>query len=197
MPLKKWIAKGFIAILLAAGGACLEASSDLIKDNFEPVLVSARNFLEDRLSPIPGSALIGINLTFYLPSADAGEASAEEVSATIPGSLCLASNGHSIVRPFDESANGHKTNVIMHIACRPSGRIYISLLPQNGQGVSVYEGRFNDGDKIAFPGVPGSYNAGIVTMYRLDAIEPQGPWVPVNNCLHSDTCKDSNLSVAE
>jgi hypothetical protein len=104
-----------------------EASSDLIKDNFEPVLVSARNFLEDRLSPIPGSALIGINLTFYLPSADAGEASAEEISATIPGSLCLASNGHSIVRPFDESANGHKTNVIMHIACRPSGRIYISL----------------------------------------------------------------------
>lgn len=117
MPLKKWIAKGFIAIILAVGGACLEASSDLIKNNFEPVLVSARNFLEDRLFPIPSSALIGINLTFYLPSADAGEASAEGLSATIPGSLCLASNGHNIVRPFEESANGYrnKTNVIMHI----------------------------------------------------------------------------------
>lgn len=199
MPLKKWIAKGFIAIILAVGGACLEASSDLIKNNFEPVLVSARNFLEDRLSPIPSSALIGINLTFYLSSADAGEAYAEGVSATIPGSLCLASNGHNIVRPFEESANGYrnKTNVIMHIACRPSGRISITLSPQNGQGVKVYEGRLSDGDKVAFSGVPGSYNAGIVTIYRLDAIEPQGPWVPANKCLQSNTCKDSDFSVAE
>lgn len=197
MPLKKWIAKGFIAIILAVGGACLEASSDIIKNNFEPVLVSARNLLEDRLSPIPSSALIGINLTFYLSSADAGEAYAEGVSATIPGSLCLASNGHNIVRPFEESANGYKTNVIMHIACRPSGRISITLSPQNGQGVKVYEGRLSDGDKVAFSGVPGSYNAGIVTIYRLDAIEPQGPWVPANKCLHSNTCEDSDFSVSE
>ena len=197
MPLKKWIAKGFIAIILALGGACLEASSDLIKNNFEPVLVSARNFLEDRLSPIPSSALIGINLTFYLSSADAGEAYAEGISVTIPGSICLASNGHNIVRPFEESANGYKTNVIMHIACRPSGRISITLSPQNGQGVKVYEGRLSDGDKVAFSGVPGSYNAGIVTIYRLDEIEPQGPWVPANKCLQSNTCKDSDFSVAE
>lgn len=197
MPLKKWIAKGFIAIILAVGGACLEASSDIIKNNFEPVLVSARNFLEDRLSPIPSSALIGINLTFYLSSADAGEAYAEGVSATIPGSLCLASNGHNIVRPFEESANGYKTNVIMHIACRPSGRISITLSPQNGQAVKVYEGRLSDGDKVAFSGVPGSYNAGIVTIYRLDAIEPQGPWVPANKCLRSNTCEDSDFSISE
>lgn len=197
MPLKKWIAKGFIAIILAVGGACLEASSDIIKNNFEPVLVSARNFLEDRLSPIPSSALIGINLTFYLSSADAGEAYAEGVSATIPGSLCLASNGHNIVRPFEESANGYKTNVIMHIACRPSGRISITLSPQNGQGVKVYEGILSDGDKVAFSGVPGSYNAGIVTIYRLDAIEPQGPWVPANKCLRSNTCEDSDFSISE
>lgn len=197
MPLKKWIAKGFIAIILAVGGACLEASSDIIKNNFEPVLVSARNFLEDRLSPIPSSALIGINLTFYLSSADAGEAYAEGVSATILGSLCLASNGHNIVRPFEESANGYKTNVIMHIACRPSGRISITLSPQNGQAVKVYEGRLSDGDKVAFSGVPGSYNAGIVTIYRLDAIEPQGPWVPANKCLRSNTCEDSDFSISE
>lgn len=197
MAFNKWIAKSFIAIILAVGGASLEASSDLIKNNFEPALVSARNFLEDRLFPIPRSALVGINLTFYLPSADAGKASAEGVSATIPGSLCLASNGHNIVRPFEESANRYKTNVIMHIACRPSGRISITLSPQNGQDVKVYEGRLSDGDKVAFAGVPGSYNAGIVTIYRLDAIEPKGPWVPVNKCLKSNTCKDSDFSVAE
>ena len=197
MPLKKWITKGLIAILLAVGGACLEASSDLIKNNFEPTLVSVRNFLEDRLFPVPDSALIGINLTFYLPSAEAEEASAEGVSATIPGSLCLASNGNSIVHPFDESANGHKTNAIMHIACRPSGRISIFLSPQNGQRVEVYEGRFNDGDKVAFPGVSGSYNAGIVSMYRLDAIELQGSWEPVNKCPQSRACKGTDFSVTE
>ena len=197
MAFKKWIAKGFIAIILAVGGASLEASSDLIKNNFEPALVSARNFLEDQLFPIPRSALIGINLTFYLPSSDAGEASEEGVSATIPGSLCLASNGHNIVRPFEESANRYKTNVIMHIDCRPSGRISITLSPQNGEDVKVYEGRLSDGGKVAFAGVPGSYNAGIVTIHRLDAIEPKDPWVPVNKCLQSNTCKDSDFSVAE
>lgn len=115
----------------------------------------------------------------------------------IPGSLCLVSNGHHSVRSFKESANGYKTNVIMNIACRPSGRISITLSPQNGQDVKVYEGRLSDGDKVAFTGVPGSYNAGIVTIYRLDAIEPHGPWIPVNKCLQSNTCKNFVFSVAE
>lgn len=50
---------------------------------------------------------------------------------------------------------------------------------------------------MAFSGVPGSYNAGIVTIYRLDAIEPQGAWVPANKCLHSNTGEDSDFSVSE
>lgn len=182
---------------MAAGGACLEASTDLIKNNFEPALMATRNFFEDQFSPIPDGALLGLNLTFYIPFTKAGDTSAEGVSATIPGSLCLKPNGHSIVRAFDESSYGHQTNAVIHLTCRPSGRISVSLVPQSGHSVKVYEGRFNDGDKVAFSGVPGSYYAGILTMYRLDAREPKGPWIPVNTCQQSATCKDLDASLEE
>lgn len=194
---KKTISKGLIAIIMAAGGACLEASTDLIKNNFEPALMATRNFFEDQFSPIPDGALLGLNLTFYIPFAKAGDTSAEGVSATIPGSLCLKPNGHSIVRAFDESSYGHQTNAVIHLTCRPSGRISVSLVPQSGHSVKVYEGRFNDGDKVAFSGVPGSYYAGILTMYRLDAREPKGPWIPINTCQQSATCKDLDASLEE
>ncbi|WP_233968907.1 hypothetical protein [Pectobacterium polaris] len=191
--LKKTISKGLTAILVAIGGACLEASTDLIKNNFEPSLLATRYFFEDQFSPVPESTQFGLNLTFYIPSAKAGETSAEAVSATIPGSLCLKPNGHSIVRAFNESADGHQTNVVMHITCRPSGRISISLAPQSNHSVKVYEGRFSDGEKVAFPGVPGSYYAGILTMHQLDARQPKGPWLPVNICQQSNTCKDLDV----
>lgn len=195
--LKTPIAKGLFAILVAVGGACLEASTDLIKNNFEPALVALRNVSEDLFSPLPERALLGLNLAFYIPSAKAGETSEEAISATIPGTLCLAPNGHNIVRAFDEAANGHQTNVVIHIACRPSGRISVSLAPQSGHDIKVYEGRFSDGDKVAFSGVPGSYHAGILTMYRLDARDPKGPRVHINTCQRSNTCEDIDLSLEE
>lgn len=194
---KKSISKGLIAVIVAAGGACLEASTDLIKNNFEPALMATRNFFEDQFFPIPDGALFGLNLTFYIPFAKAGDTSAEGVSATIPGSLCLKPNGHSIVRAFDESSYGHQTNAVIHLTCRPSGRISVSLVPQSGHRVKIYEGRFNDGDKVAFSGVPGSYYAGILTMYRLDAREPKGPWISINTCQQSATCKDLDSSLEE
>ncbi|ELR0533333.1 hypothetical protein R3I79_003446 [Escherichia coli] len=194
---KKTISKGLIAIIVAAGGACLEASTDLIKNNFEPALMATRNFFEDQFFPIPDGALLGLNLTFYIPFAKAGDTSAEGVSATIPGSLCLKPNGHSIVRAFDESSYGRQNNAVIHLTCRPSGRISVSLVPQSGHSVKIYEGRFNDGDKVAFSGVPGSYYAGILTMYRLDAREPKGPWISINTCLQSTTCKDLDASLEE
>ncbi len=194
---KKSISKGLIAVIVAAGGVCLEASTDLIKNNFEPALMATRNFFEDQFFPIPDGALLGLNLTFYIPFAKAGDTSAEGVSATIPGSLCLKPNGHSIVRAFDESSYGHQTNAVIHLTCRPSGRISVSLVPQSGHRVKIYEGRFNDGDKVAFSGVPGSYYAGILTMYRLDAREPKGPWISINTCQQSATCKDLDASLEE
>jgi len=193
--LKKYLSKGLIAVIAGVGGACLEATTDIIKKNFEPALISARNTFEDRISPLPADALIGLNLMFYIPSAIGDETRAEGVSATIPGASCLKPDGHDIVRVFDESANGHRTNTVMIIHCRPSGRVSVSLAPQSGETVRIYEGRFKDGEKAGFPGVPGSYYAGVLTMHRLDAVEPSGPWVPVNECQVDNSCDSKELSV--
>ncbi len=69
MPaLKKNLSKSLIAVIASDGGACLEATTDIIKKNFEPALISVRNNFEDRLSPLPENALIGLSLDFYMPS---------------------------------------------------------------------------------------------------------------------------------
>lgn len=181
MPsLKKHLSSGLLALSAAVGGALLEASTDLFKKNFEPALVSTRNTFEDWLSPLPAKALIGLNLMFYMPSAYGDETRAEGFSATIPAKICRQPDGHDIVRAFDESSNGHRTNAIMLIHCRPSGRVSVSLAPQSGEAKQIYDGRFKDGEKIGFAGVAGSYAAGVLTMYRLDAVEPSGQWKPVN-----------------
>lgn len=181
MPsLKKHLPSGLLALSAAIGGALLEASTDLIKKNFESALIGTRNTLEDWASPLPREAVIGLNLMFYMPSASGDESWAEGVSATIPSGSCRKPGGHDIVRAFDESPNGHRTNTIMIIHCRPSGRVSVSLAPQSGNVRQIYDGRFKDGDKVGFAGVSGSYDAGVLTMYRLDAVKPTGPWEPLN-----------------
>jgi len=181
MPLlKKYLSSGLLMVSAAIGGALLEASTDLIKKNFEPTLISARNALEDWSYPLPSEAVIGLNLMFYMPSASGHESWAEGVSATIPSRSCRKTEGHDIVRAVDESPNGHRTNAIMIIHCRPSGRVSVFLAPQSGEAKQIYDGRFKDGEKIGFAGVAGSYAAGVLTMHRLDAIEPSGQWEPMN-----------------
>ncbi|WLG49086.1 hypothetical protein [Pseudomonas sp. FP1742] len=195
LTLKKKVLKALAMALAAIGGAFLEATTDVMKKNFEPALISARNAIEDWTSPLPDDALIGITLETYMPSASPSEPWAEAVSATIPAKSCLEPDGHEIVRAFDQSPNGHRTNAVMMIHCRPSGRVSVSLAPQSGSTVQVYDGRFKDGEKAAFPGVPGSYYAGILTMYRLDSVEPKGPWVPVNKCQVDNSCDTKDFSV--
>ena len=177
---KKYLSSGLLAAVAAIGGALLEASTDLLKRNFEPALVSTRNTLEDWTFPLPSEVVIGLNLMFYMPSASGDESWAEGVSATIPSRSCRKPGGHDIVRAFDESPNGHRTNTIMIIHCRPSGRVSVSLAPQSGDVRQIYDGRFKDGDKVGFAGVSGSYDAGVLTMHRLDAVKPTGPWEPLN-----------------
>lgn len=195
ISLKKNLSKGLIAVIAAVGGACLEATTDIIKKNFELALIGTRNTFEDWSSPIPADALIGITLETYMPSASGDEPRAEAVSATILAKSCRKPDGHDIIRVFDESPNGHRTNAVMMIHCRPSGRVTVSLAPQSGETVQIYEGRFKDGEKAGFPGVPGSYYAGVLTMHRLDAVEPSGPRVPVNECQVNDSCDSKDLSI--
>ncbi|MFJ2379474.1 hypothetical protein K1T36_19685 [Pseudomonas protegens] len=181
MPsLRKYLSSGLLAVSAAVGGALLEASTDLLKKNFEPALISTRNTLEDWASPLPNNALIGLNLMFYIPTASGDEPWAEGMSATIPSKSCQKPGGYDIVRVFDASPNGHRTNAVVTIHCRSSGRVSVSLAPLSGETVQVYDGQFKDGDKVGFPGVPGSYYAGVLTMHWLDAVEPKGPWIPLN-----------------
>lgn len=186
--LKTHFSKGLIAIIAAVCGGAVEATTDLIKKNFEPALVNARNTVEDWLAPLPSGALIGINLMFYMPATSADQPWAEGVSASIPAKSCREPGGHDIVRVFNESPNAHRTNAVMMIHCRPSGRVSVDLAPQSGDIVQLYNGRFKDGEKKGFPGVPGSYYAGVLTMHRLDAVEPSGPRVPVNECQIDNSC---------
>ena len=191
----KNLTKGIIAVIATIGGACLEATTDIIKKNFEPTLINTRNSFEDHFLPLSDSAQIGLNLMFYVPSALGDETRAEGVSATIPGASCRKPNGHDIVRVFDESANGQNTNVIMIIHCTPSGRVSVRLAPQSGKIVPIYEGHFKDGQKAAFPGIPGSYYAGVLTIHRLDGVKPKGSWELVNKCQTDNNCDSQGISI--
>ncbi|PXX51836.1 hypothetical protein SAMN05660489_06264 [Pseudomonas sp. LAMO17WK12:I10] len=193
LSLRKPISKVLIAVIATVGGAFLEASTDLIKKNFEPALVGTRNSLEDWFSPLPHDALLGISLETYMPSASGDKPWAESVSATIPAKRCRDTGWPGIVRAFDPSPNGHSTNAVITIRCRPSGRVEVALAPQSGETIKIYEGRFKDGDKIGFPGVPGSYYAGVLTMHRLETNKPEGPWQPVNECQVTNTCKPDDF----
>lgn len=181
LNIKRNLLRVLAVIVAAVSGACLEATTDVIKKNFEPALISARNAFEDWAYPLPSNAIIGLTLQSFLPSAKSDEPWAEAVSATISGKSCLEPDGHEIVRAFDEAPNGHRTNAIMMIRCRPSGRVSVSLTPQSGSTVLIYDGRFKDGEKATFPGIPGSYYAGILTMYRLDSVVPNGSWEEMSN----------------
>jgi len=194
LNIKRNALKVLTVTVAAVSGACLEATTDVIKKNFEPALIGARNAFEDWAYPLPSNAMIGINLQSFMPSAKSDEPWAEAVSATISGKSCLEPDGHEIVRAFDEAPNGHRTNAIMMIRCRPSGRVSVSLTPQSGSTILIYDGRFKDGEKAAFPGIPGSYYAGILTMYRLDSVIPKGSWEPVNKCQIDNSCDSAELS---
>lgn len=197
MPsLKKYLSSSLLAVAAAVGGALLEASTDLIKTNFEPALLATRNLLEDWFLPLPHDALLGISLDVYAPSTVGNNAWVQSVSATIPAKRCHQAGWTGIVQAFDRAQSSNVANAILTIRCRPSGRVTVALSPQSGRTVEVYDGRFNDGDKLGFPGVPGSYYAGVLTMHRLDAVQPEGPWVPVNKCQLTDSC-DPNDFVAE
>lgn len=55
---KKYLFTGLLAISTGVGGALLEASTDLVKKNFDSVLIGTRNTLEDWIFPLPRDALL-------------------------------------------------------------------------------------------------------------------------------------------
>ncbi|TBU79353.1 hypothetical protein DNK06_13160 [Pseudomonas daroniae] len=192
--LQKNLSKGVIALAAAIGGACLEATTDILKKNVEPALLEAKYSLEDWWSPLAPDALLGISLNIYAPTED-GKLRPEGASAAIPVARCRDPNWPGLVTPYSNSSLGFSTKAIISIHCRASGRISIDLLPQYGDTVRIFEGHFKDGEKVAFPGVADSYSAGVLVLHHLSNIEPVGPRVPVNKCQLTDSCNPEDWLV--
>ncbi|UXZ98911.1 hypothetical protein K3169_14070 [Pseudomonas phytophila] len=191
--LKQYLKKALLGTTCAIGGAILGSSTDLLKEQLWPWLYGVGHYAEDVLDPISEDELIGVNLVFYIPPEFRKGHSSEGLSASIPAKQCLKGK-HQVIRNFDDTSDDHQTNAIVHITCRPSGRLTVSLTPQDGKIVEIYDGIFNDGDRASFPGVQGSYHAGILTMHWLNSVKPEGPLLPVNKCQIDNSCAPKDFT---
>jgi hypothetical protein len=178
------------ALVLTTSGALLVTYNDALSSIVKPTFVAAWAWTQDRLSPMESGKRIAVELRFFIPSTVDKERSFEAVSATFSAERCKRPGGASITRWFDGGARDSYTNAIVSISCRASGRTLVKLTPQSGAPVTLYDDIYKDGDKVPFPGIPGSYYAGMLTMYFFDEKMPSGPWVPVNKCQTTNTCAE-------
>lgn len=182
--------KAVVAIVASTGGVLAATYNDALTTFIKPGLANAWAWTQDRVSPMANDKLIGVGLMFYIPpNVDRGR-SAEGVSVTLWPERCKRPGGVSIKKAYGDGERDSYTNAIVGISCRASGRTLVTLTPESGTAVTIYDGIPKDGEQIAFTGVPGSYYAGIVSLYWLDKKMPDGPWVPVNKCQRTNTCAE-------
>jgi hypothetical protein len=172
------------ALVVTTGVVLLATYNDALTSTVKPAIASAWDWLQDHLSPMESGKLIAVELRFFIPPNVDKERSFEAVSATVSAERCKHPGGKSITRSFDGGSRDSYTDAIVSISCRASGRTLVKLIPQSGAPVTVYDGFYKDGDRVPFPGIPGSYYAGMLTMYFLDEKIPSGPRVPVNKSDH-------------
>jgi hypothetical protein len=198
-PKRRWwnemLSRTAVAVVLSTGSVLLLVYNAALTDFIKPTLVSGWEWAQDQLSPMSEDKLIGVNLMFYIPNNVNKERSFEAVSATFWPKRCKRPEGDSIVRTFDDGERDSYTNAIISISCRASGRTRITLTPESGTTLAIYDGIVKDGEKVPFPGVPGSYYAGLLTLYLLDIKMPDGPAVPVNKCQITNTCAEELFKI--
>ncbi|MDB5768044.1 MAG: hypothetical protein JWQ61_2858 [Collimonas fungivorans] len=185
---KRMFGAATVAIVASTGGVLVEAYTGALTSFIKPTLAAGWKQMQDHLFPMPDDKLIAVSLQFFIPPNVNKERSAEGISATFWPARCKRPEGDSFKRPFDGGERDSYTNAIVNISCRASGRTLITLTPQSGTTHTLYDGILKDGEKLAFPGVPGSYYAGIVSLYLLDTKMPDGPWRPVNKCQINNSC---------
>lgn len=179
-----------LALVVATGLTLLATYKEVLTDVIKPTVNSGWAWLQDHFSPMSEDKIIAVELKFYIPSDVNKRRSFEAMSATFWPKRCKRPEGASIVRTFDSGGRDSYTNAIVRISCRASGRTLVTLTPQSGPILTVYDGIFKDGEVVSFPGVPGSYYAGLLSMYLLDTDMPAGPRVPINKCQINDTCAE-------
>lgn len=185
----RWLLTGVYTIVTMTVGATIEAYGSYIQKNVGPFFASGWNLLQDHISPLSMDKQIGVSLRFYIPPSVDKAREFESKSVTLPAELCHKSESRPIVSNFDGGERDSYTNVIVRVSCRPSGRTKVVLAPQSGDVITLYDDIFKDGTRVEFPGVPGSYNAGVLSLYILGD-EPHGPLFPINKCMETNDCEE-------
>ena len=177
---KSWVKNAGIALLSATGGAVAEAYSNFLSQNLNPLFLSLVAWVQDQVFPMPLDQQIVAQLTFYISAKVDKERSAEVMAVGLYGKECRRPGGKIEVRTFDQGERDNYTEALVRGSCRPSGRTKVTITPRNGSPITLYHGIFNDGEKIEFGGVPGSYEYGVLTLILVGTKEPTGPRLPVN-----------------
>ncbi|WP_426117107.1 hypothetical protein [Pseudomonas sp. DSP3-2-2] len=177
----------------ALGGAVILGSSTAIQERFVPTMKAAMYIFEDLAFSMQKDQMVAIDLRFFITTKDS-EATSENVSANLVSSDCR-SNGNVLVENIGTGISEYQTHAVLTVACRRSGRITISLTPQNGSPIEVFNGkvRRDSEEKVSFAGNPGSYSAGILSMKDLGF--EASPWDAIPSC-QTNTCCASRHPLA-
>ncbi|MDN7899074.1 MULTISPECIES: hypothetical protein [Burkholderia cepacia complex] len=183
-----WWKRILIALLAATASVGLMAYQSNLTHIVEPWISDAFGWAEDHIRPMPDDKLIGISLRFWQPSdTDRGELF-EGLSITIGPKQCRQPGGYELTRIFNDHDSNAYTHAFVHVTCRASGRVIVTLVPRDGAATNVYDGLAKEWVQLPFPGVKGSYSYGDVVVTTLNRDPPAGPWIPANKCQLTNSC---------
>lgn len=175
-------------MISTSGIAVLEVYSNFLSQNIVPTIRSVWYWTRGYIVPIPDDKQYVFDIGFYIPSDISRSTISEHIGISIPTKECRSVEGASAINP---RLLGDYNNVIAEVHCYRSGLVKVELSPQNGgKKLTLYDGIFVNGKKKSFPGVSGSYNAGILRLLQVGTEKPSGPMVPVNKCQASNTCEE-------
>ncbi len=184
-----WWMRGLTALLLATGGVALTAYQSDLTHVVKPWVSNAFAWTEDHIRPMPDDKLIGISLRFWDPLDTDKKRVFEGLSITIGPKQCRQPGGYELTRIFGDRDFNSYTQAFVHVICRASGRVVVTLIPRSGAAATVYDGRAKEWKQLPFPGVKGSYSYGDVVVTTLDRSPPAGAWRPVNKCHIINSCE--------
>ena len=187
---KFYLAAVFVVSTFVAttGGAIVEAYRKVASENVIPAVSSAWLHVYGIFNPLPEHYDYHFSVTFFNPPFEGNPVSSESTGVSITGEDCRKSGGKTSYMTSSSNMEGWQNYVITEAFCSSHG-VTVTLIPQaGGEKQIIYEGLFYEGKQIAFPGVSGRYNAGVLTLLSTDRSEPHGEWVPANECQKGGAC---------
>lgn len=183
-----WWKRASIKMIAVSACVALGAYETGLKRVVEPWMSEAFGWMEDRMMPMADDKDIGIDIRFWDPGAADARTTAEGLSITLGPKQCRQPDGYALTRRFAGRDVNAATHAFVHVTCRASGRVTVTLTPRSGATATIYDGRAKEWERLPFPGVKDSYSYGDVTVVLLDRRPPAGPWKPVNRCQATNSC---------